>query len=78
MTLTETTAGSDGHPQRWDKLLEQLRQDGTIVETTVADLRADVAGYENVPTRSLQASVRRNVELSIRTIGRARSRALSR
>lgn len=59
---------SAAHSERWEKLLGQMSRDETIVDHTVGNLRANVAGYDNVPTGSLQASVRRNIALAVRTI----------
>lgn len=60
----------------WERLIGELEQDESILDQTVRDLRATVPGYENVPTASLEASARRNIALSIRTIraGREPSR----
>lgn len=60
--------GSPQHAQRWEQLLGQMSRDETLVDQTVAQLRASVPGYDNVPTDSLQASVRRNIALTTRTI----------
>lgn len=62
--------GPPKHADRWERLLEQMSQDESIVDQTVAELRANVPGYDNVPTVSLQASVRRNIALTRRTIRR--------
>ncbi|GAB3190986.1 PucR family transcriptional regulator [Nesterenkonia suensis] len=53
---------------RWDELLTRLAQDESILEQTIRELRATVPGYDDVPTAALQASVRRNINLSIRAI----------
>ncbi|WP_120003838.1 PucR family transcriptional regulator [Nesterenkonia muleiensis] len=52
----------------WDRLLDELAHDDSILEQTVRRIRATVPGYDDVPTEALQASVRRNLALSIRTI----------
>ncbi|WP_300343688.1 helix-turn-helix domain-containing protein [Nesterenkonia sp.] len=52
----------------WEGLLEQLENDASISQQTIAELRATVPGYDTVPTEALQASVERNIALSIRTI----------
>lgn len=52
----------------WDRLLDELAHDDSILEQTVRKIRATVPGYDDVPTEALQASVRRNLALSIRTI----------
>lgn len=61
------TGGSE-HSQQWERLLSQMSDDQAMVDRTLADLRSKVPGYENVPTASLEASVRRNIALTIRTI----------
>ncbi|TLP75495.1 PucR family transcriptional regulator [Nesterenkonia sphaerica] len=53
---------------QWEELLGQLSSDQAMVDQTLADLRSNVPGYENVPTASLEASVQRNIALTIRTI----------
>ncbi|MCH8559483.1 MULTISPECIES: PucR family transcriptional regulator [unclassified Nesterenkonia] len=52
----------------WDQLLAALEADGSILEETIGNIRATVPGYHDVPTSALQASVRRNIALSIRTV----------
>lgn len=52
----------------WSGLLHQLAQDATILEQTVRTIRAEVPGYEDVPTEALNASVQRNIKLCIRTV----------
>lgn len=61
---------ADEHPTEadWDHLLATLEQDGSILEQTLDTIRDTVPGYDEVPTASLEASVRRNIALSIRTI----------
>lgn len=61
---------ADEHPTEagWDQLLATLEQDGSILEQTLDTIRDTVPGYDEVPTASLEASVRRNIALSIRTI----------
>ena len=56
------------HDALWEQLLQQMHDDESIVEQSVEYLRATVPGYDNVPTHSLEESVRRNIALSIRTI----------
>lgn len=65
---TSESLASARHDQRWEQLLQQMHDDESIVEQSVENLRATVPGYDNVPTRSLEESVRRNIALSIRTI----------
>lgn len=64
---SEPTAGPQ-HSHQWEELLGQMSGDQAMVNQTLADLRSKVPGYENVPTPSLEASVRRNIDLTIRTI----------
>lgn len=52
----------------WDRLLATLEADGSILEQTIHTIRTTVPGYQDVPTAALEASVRRNIALSIRTI----------
>lgn len=54
-------------------LLADLESDAAILEDTVAELRATIPGYEDIPAESVRASARRNLDLSIRTLrdGRA-------
>ncbi|MGM7670134.1 PucR family transcriptional regulator [Microbacterium sp. A93] len=54
-------------------LLADLESDTSIIEDTVAELRATIPGYEDIPADSVRASARRNLALSIRTLrdGRA-------
>ena len=56
-------------------LVAELESDESIVVETVQTMLATVPGYGGVPSESIQASVRRNITLSIRTIldGRAPS-----
>jgi len=65
--------GSAQGPDSWDTVLKDLRSNDTLIEETVGDLRATVPGYDAVPTQALNASVRRNIALSIRTIREARA-----
>ena len=58
----------ENHAEGWELLLQQMHDDESIVEQSLTNLRATVPGYENVPTRSLEESVRRNIALSVRTI----------
>lgn len=62
--LSEQTQQSS----QWEQLLSQMSCDQSLVDQTLADLRRNVPGYENVPTASLEASVRRNMALTVRTI----------
>lgn len=63
---------SAGDP-RLRALLADLESDAAILEDTVAELRATIPGYEDIPAESVRASARRNLALSIRTLrdGRA-------
>lgn len=67
MAMPESPLSAQQSDQ-WEKLLGKMRGDQAMVDQTLADLRRKVPGYENVPTRSLEASVRRNIALTIRTI----------
>lgn len=55
------------------ELAAALESDESIVVETVQTMLATVPGYDGVPTETIQASVRRNIAVSIRTIldGRA-------
>lgn len=63
MTADERPAGA-----AWDQLLATLEEDGSILEETIENIRATVPGYDDVPTAALEASVRRNIALSISTV----------
>ncbi|MGO1522480.1 MAG: PucR family transcriptional regulator [Nesterenkonia sp.] len=67
---TPEPTSSSRPDKRWEQLLQQMHDDETIVEQSVENLRATVPGYDNVPTESLEESVRRNIAMSIRTLQR--------
>ncbi|MDO5492262.1 MAG: helix-turn-helix domain-containing protein [Nesterenkonia sp.] len=58
-----------------DAVLDELSRDASILEQTIRGLRAGVPGYESVPTEALEASARRNIALSIRTVREGRTPA---
>ncbi|MDO5619597.1 helix-turn-helix domain-containing protein [Kocuria sp.] len=51
-----------------EHLLRQLRADQSIVEETVSTILSTVPGYDGVSRESLERSVRRNVQMSIRAL----------
>jgi putative transposase len=59
--------------ERVRALVESLAADEGILAETIESMRATVPGYEAVPTDSLEASVRRNLALSVRAILDGRS-----
>lgn len=65
-SMNTSSPSSNNDP--WNELLNLLTRDESILDQTVETLRATVPGYESVPTAALEASARRNIELSIRTI----------
>ncbi|MFC7402802.1 PucR family transcriptional regulator [Citricoccus sp. GCM10030269] len=54
--------------RRLRDLLAELESDDAILDETVAELRATIPGYEDIPADSVRASARRNRSLSVRTI----------
>jgi putative transposase len=67
MSAPTAHSGRQQSPQ-WEQLLGQMSSDQAMVDQTLADLHKKVPGYENVPRPSLEASVRRNIALTVRTI----------
>ena len=60
-------------PGELGALMAALEADTTLVAETARSIRATLPGYEGVPEAALEASVRRNLALSVHTIldGRA-------
>lgn len=52
------------------RMLDALEVDATLVPETTAAIRDALPGYDEVPADSLEASIHRNLVLSIRTIRR--------
>lgn len=61
--MTQSTPGSG-----LEDLLQRLQTDQSIVEDTVSTILSTVPGYECVSAESLERSVLRNVQLSIRAL----------
>ncbi|ATG50711.1 hypothetical protein CFK38_03635 [Brachybacterium vulturis] len=52
------------------RILDALEDDAALVAETTSAIREALPGYDQVPPASLEASIRRNIGLSIRTLRR--------
>ncbi len=63
-----TPPPADGEPLH--RILDALEDDAALVAETTSAIREALPGYDEVPPTSLEASIRRNIGLSIRTLRR--------